>query len=359
MLVTRGRIALPVIVVCSLVFSVIAGISYQGYRAAQQDARDVMKSATSEIDGNLASLAHDAAGLKVVVIRADRVYTDSGGKTLDETTRTALIASMTQAGTSLVQHEQSRDNLQATLDDATQKFISSLPWPPTALGVAQDLARTPDVSDASLIAAATELIVAITAVQTAEIAWQVEQARIAAEKAAAEAAAAEAAAAEEAAREAASRSSGGGTITTGPGPPPEALATDPGFNVEAYIASIAPNAYVSWIPGLCDGFYICGRAQVGGIPTTPVEIRLDPNLREIYSNRLGKSVLTHESAHARQWLYYDGSIIADNEALTGLSGVAAVEYMADCATIVILGYSTGTYTSSCTSAQLAAASLIW
>jgi len=50
------------IVVCSLVFSVIAGISYQGYTAAQQDARDVMQSATSEIDGNLAALAHDSGG---------------------------------------------------------------------------------------------------------------------------------------------------------------------------------------------------------------------------------------------------------------------------------------------------------
>ena len=62
MLVTRAHIALPMIVVCSLVFSVIAGISYQGYTAAQQDARDVMQSATSEIDGNLAALAHDSGG---------------------------------------------------------------------------------------------------------------------------------------------------------------------------------------------------------------------------------------------------------------------------------------------------------
>jgi hypothetical protein len=349
------------------VFSVLMGLGYQRYVDVQHDAQNVMQSATTEINSNIRALANDATVLKAVLVRANHVYNTSGGKTLDETTRTALVASIEDAGETLERGSQLGDDLQTALDDATDKFTSALSWPPTALDVAEQFASNPGTtdarypSDASLLVAAAELVVAITAVQKAEIAWQVEQERIAAEKAAAEAAAA-AAAAEEAAREEAARAiaeSGGGTTTSAPAPPPEALATDPGFNVEAYVASIAPNAYVAWIPGLCDGFYICGRAQVGGIPTTPVEIRLDPNLREIYSNRLGKSVLTHESAHARQWLYYDGDIIALNEALSGLSGTAAVEYMADCATIVILGYSTGTYTSSCTPDQLAAASLIW
>lgn len=90
-----------------------------------------------------------------------------------------------------------------------------------------------------------------------------------------------------------------------------------------------------------------------------MKIELDPALKDIYGNRVGISVLVHESAHARQWLYYGSDIISANEALTGLSGAPAVEYMADCATIGKLGYSTGTYTSSCTADQLDAAAKIW
>jgi hypothetical protein len=70
--------------------------------------------------------------------------------------------------------------------------------------------------------------------------------------------------------------------------------------------------------------------------------------------------LVHEAAHARQWFKYGSTIIPANEAYTpGIVGKDAVEYMADCATIVKLGYSTNVYTRSCTQAQLDAAATIW
>jgi predicted SprT family Zn-dependent metalloprotease len=113
------------------------------------------------------------------------------------------------------------------------------------------------------------------------------------------------------------------------------------------------------VPALCDGYYVCGRAWVGGVNSTPVRIELDPALYEIYVNTVGISVLVHEAAHARQWLKYGSNIITANEAYTGLVGTIAVERMADCATIVKLGYSTNVYTSSCTPSELEAAATIW
>jgi hypothetical protein len=98
---------------------------------------------------------------------------------------------------------------------------------------------------------------------------------------------------------------------------------------------------------------------VGGVNTTPVRIELDPALEEIYRNSVGLSVLVHEAAHARQWLKYGSNIIPANEAYTGLVGAPAVEKMADCATIVKLGYSTNVYTSTCTPSELEAAATIW
>ena len=132
-----------------------------------------------------------------------------------------------------------------------------------------------------------------------------------------------------------------------------------GFDIEGYVLALAPNSFISWGDALCSGYYVGGRAWVGGVKTTPGKIERDPALRDIYANRIGISVLVHESAHARQWLYYGADIISANEALTGLVGAPALEYMADCATIGKLGYSTGTYTNSCTADQLDAADLIW
>jgi hypothetical protein len=67
----------------------------------------------------------------------------------------------------------------------------------------------------------------------------------------------------------------------------------------------------------------------------------------------------HEAAHARQWFKYGSNIITANEGYTGLVGTIAVERMADCATILKLGYSTNVYTSSCTPSELEAAATIW
>jgi homoserine dehydrogenase len=207
----------------------------------------------------------------------------------------------------------------------------------------------------------------INLVQVAQAIWKQTQEEISAEKVAAEAA-------EEAERLARAKTitpvstltdSGGSTAPSAPAPPAQEVVVaevQGGENVAfitSYIAGLAPNSFISWVPSLCDGYYVCGRAWVGGVNSTPVRIELDPALYEIYVNTVGISVLVHEAAHARQWLKYGSNIITANEAYTGLVGTIAVERMADCATIVKLGYSTNVYTSSCTPSELEAAATIW
>jgi hypothetical protein len=207
----------------------------------------------------------------------------------------------------------------------------------------------------------------INSVQVAQALWKEQQEAVAAEKAEAEAA-------EEAERLARAKTistvstltdSGGSTAPSAPAPPAQEVVVAPvqdGENVAfitSYIAALAPNSFISWVPNLCDGYYVCGRAWVGGTNSTPVKIELDPALYEIYVNTVGISVLVHEAAHARQWFKYGSNIISANEAYTGLVGTIAVERMADCATIVKLGYSTGVYTSNCTPSELEAAATIW
>jgi hypothetical protein len=216
----------------------------------------------------------------------------------------------------------------------------------------------------------------ITSVQTAQASWLQEMEKLAEEEAAAQAAEA----AERIAREQTIASTstltdtGGSTAPSAPAPPPteEILVAPvaPGDTnrsfITSYIAALAPNSFISWVPDLCNGFYVCGRAWVGGLNTDPVRIELDPALEEIYINTVGLSVLVHEAAHARQWLKYGASLLSSNAGYRGLpegyteeQAKAAVEYMADCATIVKLGYSTNVYTRTCSASELEAAATIW
>jgi hypothetical protein len=108
--------------------------------------------------------------------------------------------------------------------------------------------------------------------------------------------------------------------------------------------------------------YVCGYATVNlrGSNLDRVPITLDSSLTDRYANSVGISVLVHEAAHAKQWLKYGPSIMtAYNTLVPGQTGSMPVEWMADCATIVKLGYSTGAYTRSCTAEQLAEAATLW
>jgi len=353
---------------CAIVVSGMGFMGYQSYAAVQSEAQTSMQLAIADGREQLSLDTEQQGAVDIAVANAEQLLTESTGKTLDEVARESLRTDISTARASLSQQGQRSQQFAATLERAVQKSADVVLWPPDQIAAAKALTDQAAVDVGQLSRIVESLGKSMRAVQQAQGAWQAEQDRLAAVAATAAAEAAAQAAADAAARLAAPRNipsvstiteSGGSTAPSAPVAPAVPQAPVAGFDIEAYVYGLAPNAYISWVVALCDGYYVCGRAWVGGVNSTPVKIELDPALKDIYANHTGISVLVHEAAHARQWFYYGSDIIPANERLTGLSGAPAVEYMADCATIGKLGYSTGTYTNSCTADQLAAAALIW
>jgi hypothetical protein len=365
------RVVIAAVTAGAVIVSGVGAIGFQSYAAVQSEAQAEMQESIATGYEELAFFLEQQGALALAIGNAEQILNDSEGTTLDEVAREKLAKVIANARTALRQQQESGRQFATALARAEQNPSDGFVWPPDELAAAKSLRESLPDSEA-LLRAVQSLGTSMRAVTRAQAAWQTEQDRLAA-VAAAEAAAAAAAAAEKAAAEAATRiaarrtiapistvtESGGATAPSAPAPPAAPIAPVAGFDIEGYIFALAPNSFISWVDRLCDGYYVCGRAWVGGVKSTPVRIELDPALRDIYENRIGISVLVHEAAHARQWFSYGSDIISANEALTGITGAPAVEYMADCATIGKLGYSTGTYTSSCSADQLDAAALIW
>jgi hypothetical protein len=321
------------------------------------------------------ALTERAADLELAIKNAQTVLTDSSGKVLDDATRTALEKSIAQAERTLTLQRAQLKKLKAAVTTLTTAEPLDLLWPYGQQLRAEEVEASNTTGVDVLVKAVMALGEGIQTVQGSQTAWQAEQDRIAAEQAAAaeqEAAAAAqaAAAARRAAQAQTLEQTGGSTTPTAPAPPASAAAAAPvtqGFNAEAYVAALAPNSYVVWEDGMCVrefgvNVYLCGYATVNlnGSSTDRVPITLDSSLRDRYSNSVGVSVLVHEAAHARQWWKYGPAIMtAYNALVPNVTGSMPVEWMADCATIVKLGYSTGAYTQSCTPEQLAEAATLW
>ena len=344
--------------------AVVANENYiQGQISAAADAEFAVELAQLRIEEISATLDD----LEVAIQNANQIATEAVGQTSDGKDLEALVAEIEVAKEIWVKETTRLLELEAAVKALRQK---------TDLGTSSGSAiatLVKSVNDAvssdwgKIVVQVVSLGEKIASVQVAQALWKEQQEVVAAEKAEAEAA-------EEAERLARAKTistvstltdSGGSTAPSAPAPPAQEVVVAPvqdGENVAfitSYIAALAPNSFISWVPNLCDGYYVCGRAWVGGTNSTPVKIELDPALYEIYVNTVGISVLVHEAAHARQWFKYGSNIISANEAYTGLVGTIAVERMADCATIVKLGYSTGVYTSNCTPSELEAAATIW
>lgn len=340
--------------------------------SAQQQTQQVISAGKEQIT----ALTERSADLELAISNATTILNDSSGKVLDENARQVLEKSISTAQAALAANKKTVAKLKTQLKSLSTSDV----WEEFLPTLKRDRAENSITINKKDVETLANNVIAlgqgIQAVQATQAAWQAEQERVAAEQAAA--AAAQAAAARAAARNAAAKStlseSGGGTAPSAPAPPstpPPVVSA--AFSVEAYVAALAPNSYISWVPDLCIQYYACGEAWVGGTNSTPVEIRLDPAKREIYANTIGISVLVHEAAHARQWWTYGSRILDESLAqapqFTAPAGSTpqqqvdaakrAVEYMADCATIGKLGYSTGAYTTSCTADQLARISAIW
>ena len=344
--------------------AVVANQNYvQGQLSAAADAEFAVELAQLRI-GEVSATLDD---LEVAIQNANEIANEAVGQTLDGKDLESLVADIEKAKETWVKETTRLLELEAAVKALRQKLDQG-----ASSGTAiANLVKT--VNDAvssdwgKIVVQIVSLGEKITSVQVAQALWKQEQEQISAERAEAEAA-------EEAERLARAKTitpvstltdSGGSTAPSAPAPPAEEVVVAPVENGEnlafitSYIAALAPNSFISWVPSLCDGYYVCGRAWVGGTNTTPVRIELDPALYDIYVNTVGISVLVHEAAHARQWFKYGSNIITANEGYTGLVGTIAVERMADCATIVKLGYSTNVYASSCTPSELEAAATIW
>lgn len=351
----------------ALIAGGVGVFAYQQYTQAQISA-----AADAEFAVELAQLRIDEVSaalddLELAIQNAEEIATQAVGQTLDEKDLVALLAEIEKAKEVWVEEATRLLELEAAVKALKQKMELATS---SGTSIAALLRSVNDAVSSNwdrIVVQVASLGQDISSVQAAQALWEEKQEEIAAEKVAAEAA-------EEADRLARAKTitpvstltdSGGSTAPSAPAPPAQEVVLAPvedGENlafITSYIAALAPNSFISWVPNLCDGYYVCGRAWVGGTNSTPVKIELDPALYGIYVNTVGISVLVHEAAHARQWFKYGSNIITANEAYTGLVGTIAVERMADCATIVKLGYSTGVYTSSCTPSELEAAATIW
>ena len=343
---------------------VVANENYiQGQISAAADAEFAVELAQLRV-GEVSATLDD---LEVAIQNALEISTEAVGQTSDGRDLEALVADIEKAKETWVKEKTRLLELEAAVKALRQKLDQGKSSGTTIATLVKSVNDAVSSDWGKIVVQIVSLGEKITSVQVAQALWKQEQEEVAAEKAEAEAA-------EEADRLARARTiaptstltdSGGSTAPSAPAPPAQEVVVAPvedGENlayITSYIAALAPNSFISWVPSLCDGYYVCGRAWVGGTNTTPVRIELDPALYDIYVNTVGISVLVHEAAHARQWLKYGSDIITANEAYTGLVGTIAVERMADCATIVKLGYSTNVYTSSCTPSELEAAATIW
>lgn len=355
-------IAAAVILLSGL--GVVANEQYvQGQISAAEAAEKAIDLGQQRI-GEVSAALDD---LELAIQNAEELATQAVGQTLDKKDLEALLTEIETAKEVWVEETTRLLELEAAVK-ALKKKANSTPGSGASIST-----LVKPVNDATfsnwdrIVIQVSSLGEKIILVQAAQTLWKEKQEIIVAEKAAAK----EAEAAERLARArtitpvSTLTDSGGSTAPSAPAPPAQEVAIPPGQDAEnlafitSYIAALAPNSFISWVPGLCDGYYVCGRAWVGGVNTTPVRIELDPALYGIYRTSVGISVLVHEAAHARQWFKYGSNIITANEGYTGLVGTIAVERMADCATIVKLGYSTGVYASSCTQSELDAAATIW
>jgi hypothetical protein len=351
----------------AILLSGLAVVANENYTQAQISAAADAEFAVELAQLRIGEISTALDDLELAIQNAEEIATQAVGQTLDEKDLEALLSEIEKAKEIWVEETTRLLELEAAVKALRQKTD-----PGNSSGT-QIATLVKPVNDAvssnwgKIVVQIVSLGEKISSVQVAQALWEQEQEEVAAEKAEAEAA-------EEADRLARARTiaptstltdSGGSTAPSAPAPPAQEVVVAPvedGENlafITSYIAALAPNSFISWVPSLCDGYYVCGRAWVGGVNSTPVRIELDPALYDIYVNTVGISVLVHEAAHARQWFKYGSDIITANEGYTGLVGTIAVERMADCATIVKLGYSTNVYTSSCTPSELEAAATIW
>jgi predicted nucleic acid-binding Zn-ribbon protein len=361
------------VVAVALGVSLLGLAGYQSFATAQTQARSILTQASDAAETALREFNTNASGLEDKITSAQAVFDASQGKTADDVARKALQKEIDTASAQLRDADREARELRAIVAQIETDIERILAWPPSFFDSYVQLTKSIARLSAELRGPQKQLSDLADGVVQAQKSWQAEQDQLAAVAAAQ--------AAEEAARAAAERLSkpkqipsestldptGGATAPSAPPPPDVPAPIVEGFNIEEYLSEFLPTSdyTVQYVTGLCDGYYICGRTLVGGGGNPVIQLDDNPSVIDIYSTEAGKYVLVHEAAHVRQYLFYGtvALMISESGRFVDYPGAAAVEYMADCATIWRIGYAlVGTsypYTSSCTPEQYAEASRIW
>jgi hypothetical protein len=362
-----------------ILLSGLAVVANEQYTQGRISAAAAAEAAVELGEQQIAEVSAALDDLEIAIQNAQEIATQTVGQTLDEKDLEALLAEIEKAKEIWVKETTRLLELQTAVKALIAKTSSTNS---SGTAIATLLKPVTDATSSNWDTIAdqvTSLGQKITSLQTAQAKWKEEQEIIAAKEEAEEAerVAAEQAEIERAAAEALARQATDTTAIAAPPASSEPVTDSSELNpfriaVESYILALATNVTFVWDPDLCDPGFVCGLAApnvswtgtYSGPPRTTgdanVFIFLDDSFMEFYyTTRVGVSILVHEAAHARQWLKYGTDIRTANQTYTGLVGDAAIEYMADCATIVKLGYSTGVYTSSCTTSELEAAATIW
>lgn len=316
----------------ALAVTAIGLVGYDTFQAFRELSISLLQQPHESDTASRQQSLDELSSLEKQISRAEELFRVSEGKILDNSSREnleyhILISKLFH------QHKQGqldKQSVSATALDASQSSNSM--WPGFSSQTPEVANNTTSFEQNTMFIEASNLADAMSLVEDAQKAWIAAQQQISIEPS---------------------------TIQARNNVPPASSPVALVFNVEAYVSALAPNSYIVWIDGLCGGYSVCGRNVIAGDSSTPVRIELDGLLRNSYAQAQGLSVLVHEAAHARQWWKYGSQIYEISSQQSGLVGAPAVEYMADCATIVKLGYSTGTYTRSCTPDQLSAISHIW
>lgn len=392
------------VAVASSVSLIAAGVgvfAYQSYTQSQEAAGASAESAIELGEQRFEELSDLIDDLELAIRNSEETVVNTDGQTLEEQERDDLVAEIEASKKVWVEQKTKLLELEAAVKSLKNQLAAATPSRESLILLTREIIEIANSDWGPITNQVVALGERIGSVETAQEAWKKEQDRIIAEKAAADLAKAEKEAAERAAaqlaeieRAAAESLARQATETTEIIAPPASsqpvedptLLTAAMIAAQNYILNLASNITFLWDPDLCEVGFVCGKANPApfndpgdflyarakqswgytGAPRTPehahVFVLLDNSFDEFYtSTSLGRAILVHEAAHVRQWFKYGENIISASEAQTqsGRTGVAAVEYMADCATFVILQRTTWAYTRQCTPSELEAAATIW
>lgn len=341
-------------------------IGADSYLHSREQAQVAMVSAKRSALRSEVMAAETIAQAGAAISTGDAVLASSEGKTLDNTARTELSETLDTAKQQLQELTSQSTKIDDQVATAELAFNEQLLWPPTAEATAHGLHDSIGDLSGPLQTTLTKLAKQSEAVTAAQAAWQAEQDRIAAE-AAAKAAAERAAA--RAARSGGTSNPSSGSTTPNVIAAPPASAAPTGWSAESFLLQyLSPTEFtLGWNQSLCGPGYICGTTQFSSPPL--ITLFGSAEAPANYDFGGGRYVLVHEAAHAKQYWYYSAGPGNYQDLLavvppppsnwTRPAEYWPLEFMADCSTMVQIGWAPTYAKSSCNAAQLEEAAKVW